>query len=210
MACRGKNGARFNKLLNGDHSDYGSRSEADLALFNDLAYWLDKDFGSMVEIAEKSGLRREKWYETHNSKGQTYLQMTIQKAIDGTKSTFQETDAYKSYLKKRNDVLNPPKKNDTPFAYATFKQMWETKYKVIPIIQGMFNKNESVVIDAPGGVGKSQFVTYLAIMLSVAQKSHLLFDKFEIPEKRATLIVQSENGPATYRVNPFFMEIFSS
>jgi len=78
------NGRRIKALHDGDISGYGSHSEADLALCNDLAYWTNNDEHRMDEMFRESGLMRAKWDEVHG--GQTYGEMTIAHAIRDTSS----------------------------------------------------------------------------------------------------------------------------
>jgi predicted ester cyclase len=66
-----------------------------------------------------------------------------------------------------------------------------------PLIEGFLNKGESLVIHAPGGVGKSMIQQFIA--LAVAKQTDdpwLLFDKFEIRQEMASLFIQSENSKA--------------
>ena len=89
-AREAKNGAKFQKLWQGDWSDYFSQSEADLALCSHLRFWTGGDRLRVDRLFRHSGLYRDKWNETHGN--QTYGEMTIAKAcsdpvIDPTKST---------------------------------------------------------------------------------------------------------------------------
>lgn len=78
---------KFRYLFNGDFSRYPSQSEADQAFCNHLAWLLQKDPTRMEAIFRQSGLMRPKWSTKHNGK-QTYGQMTIERAIAGTNSTY--------------------------------------------------------------------------------------------------------------------------
>lgn len=69
------NGAKFSRLWSGDWSDYGSRSEADLALCSLLAFWVGPDPDRIADLFSCSGLMREKW----NREG--YRRRTVGKAI---------------------------------------------------------------------------------------------------------------------------------
>lgn len=93
-AFKSKNGAKIQQLYNGDFSGYPSQSEADQALCNHLAFWLDRDPGRMDATFRTSGLMREKWDKKHFSNGSTYGQETVDKAIKGT------TEAYQSRVPK--------------------------------------------------------------------------------------------------------------
>jgi hypothetical protein len=56
-----KNGAKFEKLWEGDYSDYGSHSEADLALVSILRYWTEGNTAWLDRLFRQSGLMRDKW-----------------------------------------------------------------------------------------------------------------------------------------------------
>ncbi|OGQ96501.1 MAG: hypothetical protein A2521_09460 [Deltaproteobacteria bacterium RIFOXYD12_FULL_57_12] len=86
---RSKQGERFQKLFAGQFEDYGSQSEADLALCNILAFWCGRESEQMDRIFGQSKLYRPKWDEKHGA--HTYGQMTIQKAIAGTGNTYDKT-----------------------------------------------------------------------------------------------------------------------
>lgn len=71
----------FNRLCEGNWTDYESQSEADLAFISRL---LRKTGGDAVQadtLFRKSKLYRSKWDEKHSAEGKTYGQMTIEKAM---------------------------------------------------------------------------------------------------------------------------------
>ncbi len=82
------NGAAFNRLWHGDISGHPSQSEADLALCDMLAFWTGREAVQMDRLFRQSGLMRGKWNERHSSDGQTYGQMTIDKAAAGTREVY--------------------------------------------------------------------------------------------------------------------------
>jgi putative DNA primase/helicase len=88
-ALAASNGDKFQRLYNGDTSGYESQSEADLAFCNSLAFYSNRDQAQMDRIFRSSRLMREKWDKVHNGAGDTYGQMTIQKAIDKCINTYQ-------------------------------------------------------------------------------------------------------------------------
>jgi putative DNA primase/helicase len=76
------NGSKFSALWSGNHSEYGSQSEADLALCNLLAFWTGGDAGRVDALFRSSGLfRSEKWDTRHFSDGRTYGQGTVDEAL---------------------------------------------------------------------------------------------------------------------------------
>jgi P4 family phage/plasmid primase-like protien len=78
-----KNGEKFSKLYDrGDFSDYGSRSEADLALCSMLAFRIGDNPELIDSLFRDSALYREKWERDD------YREETIRKAIDGCNGNF--------------------------------------------------------------------------------------------------------------------------
>ena len=71
-----------------DGTTHDDHSGADLALCNHLAYWTGRDAGRMDRMFRQSGLMRGKWDDKHG--GQTYGAKTIEKAISGTKETYDD------------------------------------------------------------------------------------------------------------------------
>ena len=73
---RAKNADKFKKLyVEGDKSEYGSGSEADLALCNYLAFYSQGDEATIDRLYRSSAIMREKWER------EDYRKSTIQKAI---------------------------------------------------------------------------------------------------------------------------------
>ena len=82
-----KGAPRIRSLLQGKWDGlYGSQSEADIALANDLAFWTAKDFTKMDSIFRQSGLMRPKWDERHGKT--SYGVATLNKAIADTAETY--------------------------------------------------------------------------------------------------------------------------
>lgn len=75
-------------LWNGSTAGYPSQSEADQALCNHLAYWLDKSARRIDRAFRNSRLYRDKWDEVHYSDGSTYGEGTIKEAINATDATY--------------------------------------------------------------------------------------------------------------------------
>lgn len=92
-AKRSKTGAAFAALWAGDTSGYKSRSEADIALCNALAFWTNRDPARMDRLFRQSGLMREKWDRPQS--GSTYGAITIQNAA-GTAHEGYDPTAYRT------------------------------------------------------------------------------------------------------------------
>jgi putative DNA primase/helicase len=88
-ASKAKNGAKFARLFAGGwEGDYGSQSEADLALCCHLAFWAQKDPTQIDSLFRRSGLHREKWDTRHYGDGRTYGEETVAKAIATTHEVY--------------------------------------------------------------------------------------------------------------------------
>jgi len=85
-AKRSKNGVAFTALWAGDTTGCKSRSEADIAFCNMLAFWTNKDAARMDSLFRQSGLMREKWDRPQS--GSTYGALTIQNAISTTREGY--------------------------------------------------------------------------------------------------------------------------
>lgn len=97
-----QSGDKILRLLNGDHSDYPSQSEADQAFCNHLAFWTRNSEGQIDRIFRSSGLMREKWDTKHFGDGRTYGQATIEKAIASTSETYSGGSQRQDKGDKRN------------------------------------------------------------------------------------------------------------
>lgn len=111
------NGAKFIALYdNGDLSAYGNdHSAADLALCNMLAWYLGKDADKIDAAFQDSALMRDKWLERHGN--QTYGEMTIAAAIEGTQGQYDPFGAEKGATMHTNaenpsESLSEPQKGD--------------------------------------------------------------------------------------------------
>lgn len=102
-AKKAKNGKLFEKLMDGDYSDYISvetgqpdQSAGDIALCNMLAFWTSNDAAQMDRIFRSSGLMREKW--DRPTAGSTYGAITIANAINRVHETY--SDYYQAQIEK--------------------------------------------------------------------------------------------------------------
>lgn len=114
-ACSARNGRNFKKLYSGDISDYGSHSEADMALCNMLAFWTGCDADKMDAIFRQSGLMRDKW--DRKQSGSTYGIITIQKAIASCENVYKPTvaDNYSISIGNGNNNSDENNSNDSGF-----------------------------------------------------------------------------------------------
>lgn len=105
-----KQGQAIQRLFNGDTSDHnGDHSSADQALCNHLAFYTAKNAMRMDNLFRQSGLYRDKWDKKHSVNGQTYGEITIQKAISDTINTYSLSKKVKKFneeSKQSNDDDN--------------------------------------------------------------------------------------------------------
>lgn len=94
---------KFDALMRGDTTGYGSQSEADIALCSVIAFWT-QDTNAIDRIFRQSALYRPKWDEKHRTDGATYGEMTIEKALLGNRETYtptRRTQRYRSRIRQR-------------------------------------------------------------------------------------------------------------
>jgi hypothetical protein len=91
---------KFQRLWAGNWIGYHSRSEAHLALCRILAYWTGRDPGRIDYLFRQSDLykdqgdathanMREKWHRISSAAGQTYGELTIDKACRSTTKVYE-------------------------------------------------------------------------------------------------------------------------
>lgn len=97
-----KNGDKFIKLYrHGDYSDYGSHSEADLALCSMIAFRAGPDPALIDEVFRDSALMREKWER------EDYRTATIDAAIRACNGQFHRSKMDHPYFILFDDEGNP-------------------------------------------------------------------------------------------------------
>ena len=87
-AQNAKNGTQFKLLFDGEWEtlNYGSQSEADMALCNLLAFWTGRDIEQMDRLFRMSGLYRDKW--DRKQSGTTYGRITLQNAANNCQNVY--------------------------------------------------------------------------------------------------------------------------
>lgn len=110
-ASQSRSGVPFAKLWAGDASAYKSRSEADIALCNMLAFWTNRDAARMDRLFRQSGLMREKW--DRRQSGSTYGAITIQNAIASCHSGYDpQAHQHRAGETAQEDSIRPPDYSD--------------------------------------------------------------------------------------------------
>ena len=180
---KGRNGAAFSALWNGDISAYPSHSEADVALCNILAWWTNGDTARMDRLFRQSGLMREKW--DRKQSGTTYGAITIKNAADSTRGGYDPAGyatesralSWDDEIPAGQSVRDHPQAAETPPAQVEKQQptkkaplflpasSFETRtarYLIEPYIpRGMLS-----IIGGVSGTGKTSLALSLAAAVS--------------------------------------------
>ncbi|PIE71619.1 MAG: hypothetical protein CSA22_01990 [Deltaproteobacteria bacterium] len=94
-----KNGPEIRRLFEGDAGN--DHSAADQSLCNHLSFLFDRDPNRIDAMFRRSGLMRDKWDEKHFSDGRTYGEATVEKAIAGTRTTYQQRNSDRQFHEKQ-------------------------------------------------------------------------------------------------------------
>lgn len=108
-ASAAANGEKFRRLYGGDRSGYPSRSEADQALCNLIAFWTQRDPVRIDALFRRSGLFRPKWDERRGA--MTYGQRTVARAIAVTHDIYVVLEGRPletGYTSRGLNLLEPP------------------------------------------------------------------------------------------------------
>lgn len=99
-----KQGTKFDKLFNGNWTDYKvgteGASRADEALCCMIAFW-EQDPAAIDAVFRQSKLMRPKWDEKHRGDGATYGQMTIEFALNNLRETYKPRRRHKRRRKRQ-------------------------------------------------------------------------------------------------------------
>jgi hypothetical protein len=80
----------------------------------------------------------------------------------------------------------------TKFEIITLEAVFQEQLVEHPIVAGLLWEDEETILFGPGGVGKS--IVSQDIAMALGANMAKLWNRFEIPDYRATMFVQSENG----------------
>ena len=163
---------RLRALWDG-HRDTTDESGNDLALFNKLAYWCNRDEGQMIDAFLRSPYVAQK-DEAHQKKAQRedYLHSTAQMAIAGCQRTAADDDAeyqHKRAVRAFNDPQSVSQYIDEGvkpvLARATDVPYDPPRFLIAPY----FQKGKGNMIQADPGVGKTAFMCAIAATVSAGQ-----------------------------------------
>jgi len=79
-------------------------------------------------------------------------------------------------------------------SYFTLETIYTKQIETNPIVDGVFDEGDPLVLYSPGGVGKSALTLNLALHLAAGTHTTPLWGKFNTPKPRRTVFVQSENS----------------
>ena len=171
-AFQSKSGAEIQQLWNGDFSSYPSQSEADLAFCSHLAFWLSRDAAAMDAAFRESGLYRKKWDEKHHSDGETYGQVTIEKAIAGCRSCYGDRQSQGGEAKEKES----PEEWTAPIPFNDYSLLPSFPVQAIPGVCGemVAALADSCQVDAglPGSMVLAVLSTSIGARIRVALDSH--------------------------------------
>lgn len=188
IATHARNGADFSRLyFEGDISRHNSPSEADLALFNYLAFYTAGDAARMIQLFKASAL-----YRPEKSGGDKYLERTAQKAIRDC-TTYYSAPAQKveaaSYTASASQ--EEPKKapaTTTATVDAFLMRAKSEDFKPIPTgyrsidsaIGGGFIRQTIALLGASPGAGKTIFAQQICENMAKEDKANIVFYNLEM------------------------------
>lgn len=114
-------GSEFNRLFNGDMSDYGDdHSRADYNMCKILAFWTGCDKQQMDRVFRKSGLMRDKWDQRRNETSRlgitlgagTYGSQVIEYAIANQRETYKPPKKTTSFIHVEGNGQPAPNSKD--------------------------------------------------------------------------------------------------
>ena len=202
-AMSSKQGEKFNKLWNGDTSDYPSHSESDLALISILAFYCNGNKEQIDRLSRRSNLFRTKWDEFRGNK--TYGEITIDTALSGIKEFYSPivktnpTEDFNDDFDKLSN-LNPIDVAKYPWtdigAGMLFADFYQEKLRYVPERKSWFYYENGIWTHDIGGLKTMKLCMALANLL------HMYALKIEDEHKRKIYMDYSKKWQShNYRVN---------
>ena len=202
-AMSSKQGEKFNKLWNGDTSDYPSHSESDLALISILAFYCNGNKEQIDRLYRRSNLFRTKWDEFRGNK--TYGEITIDTALSGIKEFYSPivktnpTEDFNDDFDKLSN-LNPIDVAKYPWtdigAGMLFADFYQEKLRYVPERKSWFYYENGIWTHDIGGLKTMKLCMTLANLL------HMYALKIEDEHKRKIYMDYSKKWQShNYRVN---------
>jgi AAA domain len=156
-ALAASNGERFSRLWAGSTDEYGSNSEADLALCGMLAFWTGGDATRIDTLFRQSGLYRKKWERTD------YRNRTIAEALRG------KTEFYKA--PKTVKLADGPERRMEELRSEEIGRLLSSvePEKVSWLWPSWLALGKLALVDGDPGLGKSVMTLDLAARVSVGK-----------------------------------------
>ena len=106
---------------------------------------------------------------------------------------------------ERRAIQEESREAESKIQAVCIESIAEAEIEDRPIIEGLLDENESLIVSAASGAGKSLFMNYLAMALGNPPQNGL-WGLFPIPNMVKSLIVQSENSFKAFnkRLNKIF------
>ena len=194
---------KFNKLWNGNISDYPSHSESDLALISILAFYCNGNKEQIDRLYRKSSLFRAKWDEYRGTK--TYGEITIDTALNEMKEFYSpiiKTSPMEDFDDdfEKLSSLNPIDVSKYPWtdigAGMLFADFYQNELRYVPERKSWFHYEDGIWTQDIGGLKAMKFCMNLANLL------HMYALKIEDEHKRKIYMDYSKKWQShNYRVN---------
>lgn len=187
-AFASRTGHDFQRLYNGDTTDFSSASEADLALCRTAAFWTGRDPGRIDTWMRSSGLMRDKWERPD------YRERTIELAIATTNDVYTPPAQPRAPPSPNGNEPTAGAADTAPWAsvpWSTFRdtappaQQW--------LIEGLLPAGVLAFIAGPPKRGKTWVGIGLALAITLGQP---LTDNYPTPRPCDVLYIALE-GSAT-------------
>lgn len=152
------NGLANLKLYNGDTSKYNDdQSAADLAFVNSIAFYTQLP-EQIDNIFRQSNLVRDKWDEQHSSTGETYGEMTINKALGDLDNTYSAPRARQSSRSEKS--------NDRAFRLISGREIIDRPIKTDWLIEDFIPSDTTVMLFGEPTSGKSLIALEMACCIA--------------------------------------------
>jgi len=163
-----------------------------LSLCDELAFVYDNDRERVDAAFRESSLYRQKWDDKHYADGRTHGEETLNKACKQA-NTFQKTRLFHKFQQRKSfkDFTQAPS------GVISLGELLLKNPQSTPLIKGIINTGEGLVIHADGGLGKSMFELWLSIQIASGRLAPL-FGKFMPMKRTASMFIQTENSGADF------------
>ena len=104
---------------------------------------------------------------------------------------------------------DPEKKSDLDkIELVSYGELAEMEFDDTPLIDGLLDRKETLIVSGPSGIGKSAFANFLTLAAASPPRDGL-WGKFQIPNPITTLVVQSENSmkAQSRRIQKLFRDV---